>query len=203
MSATLRLTCLTVAALLAACAVTQAQTKSKGIKLGEDFEGELGGEKQTVGVAPSGHWQGRRWGKLRMGFATDLSACAYVAEVSVTLKAGQKVVITATVKGTDRKVSVLLEDKNGEVAGYVKTPAKKEVELAIDEFNATGTYKVFVISDRTGAFTLRVDTPSGKGGDKLDEKALKAKIKALKKELAELEEKLEALQEKKEKSLSK
>ena len=108
-----------------------------------------------------------------------------------------------TVRGTDRKVSVVLADKSGEIVGFTKAPVKRSAQLAVDEVNATGPHVISVISDRIGAFTLRVDSPSDKSTDKLDVKALKAKIKAMKKEIAELEEKLEALQEKKEKSLSK
>jgi len=198
-----RLKCVIAAALAALLAISsgaQAQkSKSKGIKLGEDFEGEVGGQKYVIGSV--GNYARAKFRTTNLGWGNGEGG--FLTEVPVNLKAGQKVLVSVTVKGTDRKVSVVLADKAGEIVGFTKAPVKRAAQLAVDEVNATGPHVITVISDRIGAFTLRVDSPSDKSADKLDEKELKARIKKLKKELADLEEKLEALQEKKEKSLSK
>jgi hypothetical protein len=187
-----------LAVALLVLSAAQAQT-SKGIKLGEDFEGEVGGQKYHIGSP--GNYAAAKFRTKDLGWANGEKG--FLSEVPVNLKAGQKLVISVTVRGTDRRVSLVLADKSGEVVAFSKAPVKRSAQLAVEEVNATGPHVVAVISDRIGAFTLRVDAPSDKGGDKLDEKELKARIKKLKKELAELEEKLEALQEKKEKQLSK
>jgi hypothetical protein len=206
-----RRTCVLMLALVALVGIAtdgQAQKKaSKGIKLGETFEGEMKGDKFAFFKGIAGNIAVFPKIPLFKTRGSTTPKDAYIAEVPVALKAGQKVTITAAVKGDDRKLMIIVLDRTGEIVGHSEKFTPKTAELVIEEANATGLYKIGVFSDKSGAFTLRARTPStAKESSKeteLDEKQLKAKIKALKKELADLEEKLEALQEKKEKSLSK
>jgi hypothetical protein len=202
---------LALVALLAVSTDGQAQKKApKGIKLGETFEGEMKGDKFAFYKGIAGNiavFPSIPLFKQQRTKNGPVPKEAYIAEVPVALKAGQKVTITATVKGDDRKLMIIVLDRTGEVVGHSENFTPKTAELVIEEANATGLYKIGVFSDKSGAFTLRAraaTTAKESVKEKeLDEKELKAKIKALKRELADLEEKLEALQEKREKKQSK
>jgi hypothetical protein len=180
----------TVAAVVVLLGLAAGYGRAEGLKLGEKLEGEVKGEAGDRVVKLSGNAQ--------------TYPQAYVTEVTVDLKAGQSISISATVIGKDRKVAlVLLDPKEGSKDDRLRVAvciaantqySTKSATLECEEVNATGKYKILIISDRAGAFTIKATASSDK---ELDEKALKAKIEELEKELAETKKKLKALQDKK------
>jgi hypothetical protein len=152
------------------------------VKLGKAFEGETKTKKGFVY-----HQKNFLVANQEGGYKL------YFAEVPVTLKAGQSISISTTVKGTGRKVALTLIDPDKEPVDGV-TLAVRTTRLKIDEVSATGKYTILVVSDRIGAFTLRADGPTARESD---EKQLKEKIKELEEELANLKKKLKTLQDKK------
>jgi len=169
-----------VAVVAAALIGPPTRADEEAIKVGEKFEGEL---TEMKGYP---HWPGY----------VDTFA-GYAAEVPISLKAGQKLSITATVIGKGRKVSVCLLDPTRKiVAASARSTAVKSVQLTAEEVNATGRYTIAVISDQIGAFTVQTAGPSA---EKLDEKALEDKIRQLKQDLKKAEDQLEALRKKQKK----
>ena len=141
-----RTACVPVALLAAALFVAAAgAAPPPGLKLGEKFEGELKNKKGTYVGQPG----------TNMRFSNDF----YVAEVPVTLKAGQAIAISATVIGKGRPVAITLQDPTMNPL-YGVTFAVKTVQLAVEEVNASGKYTILVISDQVGPFTLRATAAS-------------------------------------------
>jgi hypothetical protein len=174
--------------------------QTAGIKLGKPFEGEAKTRKDAYLsangdkiVLPTGG------GFLRPrilidGKIAELSTI-YVAEVPVVLKAGQSINISTTVKGTGRKVAIVLVDPDKKPLDNSGSPLRpRTVRLKVEEVNATGKYTIMVISDKVGAYTLLATGPRAR---EPDETELKEKIKELEEELANLKRKLKALQDRK------
>jgi hypothetical protein len=179
-----------LAALAAALLVsaTGSAQRSKTLKLGEKFAGELSGKRTALPkIAPK--MRGKFGGKGKGGRRG--SNLGFGKKLPVSLKAGQSVSISATVAGAGRNVLLVLLDPTGEVVGHT---AFKETtaRLDIEEVNATGRYEIVVFSDKSGNFTLRATGPSAEA----DAEALEKRIKELKEELKELETKLKALKAK-------
>ncbi len=121
---------------------------------------------------------------------------AYVKEYTVKLKAGQSVTFTASVLGTNRLVGVALLDPAGRPIDATRdvTKAVKATQLTVEEVNATGEYKVFIASEKIGAYTLtaKFSTP-----EEVEVKQIETRLQVLKKESADLESRLKALKGKK------
>ena len=167
--------CVMMAIAAAGLFVSSLPAQQSGLKLGEKLEGELTEMGSYVG------WPG--FVDRYYGYATD---------ITVSLKAGQSISISATVVGQGRKVSVALQDPTGKIiAATQRNTAIKTVQLTVGEVPATGKYKIAVISDQIGAYSLRATGPSGE--DTIE--ALEARISQLRKELAAAEAKLKALKE--------
>src|SRR5258708_2684480 len=82
-----------------------------GLKLGEKFEGEMKEKKKYL------HWD-------RSGDVLD----HFAAETPIALKAGQKVSITATVIGSDRKVWMALLDPSDKIVAKTGTKQKPPIK---------------------------------------------------------------------------
>jgi hypothetical protein len=145
----------------------------KGIKLGEEVKGEIVGPQKTY-LAKLG-------GKL-----------GHSAELSVALKAGQNISLSATVVGKDRTATLFLYDPTGVCLHNSPFDVVKSAQLTFEEVSATGTYKIVVLSNLTGPFSLRTSDPSASDGEV---KSLEARIEQLEKELAEARSKLKALRD--------
>jgi hypothetical protein len=121
---------------------------------------------------------------------------AYVKEYTVKLKAGQSVSFTGTVLGTNRLVGIALLDPAGRPIDATRdvTKAIKATQLTVEELNATGEYKVFIASEKIGAYTLtaKFSTP-----EEVEVKQIETRLQVLKKESADLESRLKALKGKK------
>jgi hypothetical protein len=171
-------TLVVAAAVTAAALLTpRAPADEGGITPGEPFKGELTEKK------------GYPWPPYVDTFTE------FATEVPIKLKGGQKIALSATVVGANRKVSVGLMDPSGKmIATSKRSTAVKTVQLTVDEVNATGTYKIVVLSDKIGDFTLRATGPSDA---ELDATKLEEEIKELKALLAKKEEQLKALKAKK------
>ncbi len=120
----------------------------------------------------------------------------YAKEYVVKLKAGQSITLTATVLGVNRLVGVAIFDPAGRPIDATRDPSKavKSTQLAVEEVNATGEYKVFVGSEKIGAYTLlaRFSVPQ-----EVELKQLERRLKQLKQEIADIEARLKTLKAKK------
>ncbi len=159
---------------------------------GKKLEGELTVESKVkfVGGVGTSSWAG------------------YLTEQTVSLKAGGKIAITATVLGKGRGVAVWLKDSTGKVIDGNTDFGKATSKLEVPEVGATGKYTILLISDQIGAYTVKADyvkpadtnpkaeSPSLAG---LQEKVarLEKDYARLEKELAEVKIKLKEVQEKK------
>jgi hypothetical protein len=159
---------------LGLCTANTSSGQPNTLKLGEKLEGDLKEEKSYVWPGGGGRLYG------------------YGAEIPVSLKAGQEVSITATVIGTNRKVSVALQDPAGKIIAGSPRNNPKTVELRVEEVSTSGKYMILVMSDQIGAYTLRA---SG-GSDTDTPESLQNKIKELEKELEAAKAKLKALEDK-------
>jgi hypothetical protein len=117
----------------------------------------------------------------------------FTREVFVNLKAAQNISFNATVVGKDRKVWVLLFDPTGALIKKNYSYGTKELETTFEEVNADGKYKVLVVSDQIGPFTLRASDPADKEARL---KYLDERLQQLKKELAATESELKSLRSK-------
>jgi hypothetical protein len=159
---------------------SQAAHADTNIIIGKKFEGELTLPQTRISNVDE-------FRNTALGYATQLT---------VALKAGQEILITAQVVGKERKVGILLEDPAG--ARVVYTNFKEQrVVLSAEEVSATGKYKITVISDRIGPFTLKATDPAKDDEDSADVLALEETVKRLRKELEEAEAKLKAAKPKK------
>jgi hypothetical protein len=159
---------------------------------GKKLEGELTVESKVkfVGGVGTSSWAG------------------YLTEQTVSLKAGGKIAITATVLGKGRGVAVWLKDPTGKVIDGPYNFDLATSKLQVPEVGATGKYTVVLISDQIGAYTVKADyvkpaetspkaeSPTVTG---LQEKVarLEKDYARLEKEVAEVKAKLKELQEKK------
>lgn len=179
-----------------------APTKlSTGLKLGEQFKGELTAkEKRTVWATFGLSGIGKD--KSTLGAGPDPNM--YAAALPIQLKAGQPVTITATVIGQDRPVGVFILDPEGKriqasekeksAFGFgtqVVLLSRKTAEIPIEEVSATGKHTIIVVSNRVGAFTVQATSGSGD-----DRESLERELKELRRRVAEIAVKLKALDEK-------
>lgn len=160
-----------------------------GLKLGQPFQGEITGASQPKTVLSETK---KKFGRLS-GF---MMPNGRAVEIPIQLKAGQALTVSVTVLGNDRQVGLILRDPTGQQIAISNSAELKSNELLVEEVAASGTYKIVVVSDQIGRFTLRADSAAEPGDVGVDEDAdaLRAKIQRLKQELAEAEAKLNALQ---------
>jgi len=120
----------------------------------------------------------------------------YAKEYVVKLKAGQSITLTATVLGVNRLVGVAIFDPAGRPIDATRDPSKaiKSTQLAVEEVNATGEYKVYVGSEKIGAYTLlaRFSVP-----EEVERKQLERRLQQLKQEITEIESRLKSLKARK------
>jgi hypothetical protein len=116
-------------------------------------------------------------------------------EFTVDLKAGQSLLVTATVIGAGRKVGFVLFDPTGKTLETTKWGTGAN-ELKFGPVAATGQYTVVVISTQIGNYSITATDPTRPKAPPT-EKELEEKIAKLKKELAEAEAELKKLKEKK------
>jgi hypothetical protein len=168
-----------------------------GLKLGEEFKGKCGGEKQFILLVPANTNEGVKDPGQQPGLNFLVRAMqGHMGEVPVTLKEGQPFDVSVTVTGDKRKVFLKLLDPAGEQIAHSKAITFKSGRLTVEEVNASGKYTIVVVSDQSGGFTLLA---KGGADDETDEDKLKEQIKLQEKKLAELKAKLKALQEKRSK----
>jgi hypothetical protein len=176
-----RLVVLLSAGLAFTAFVQPASAQSRMIKVGEKVEGELKGDRKEVRI-PGGVWS------------------FHAAEFTIDLKEGQTIVISATVVGKTRGVGLCLVNPSGVQLACIPAAnenpalARKTVELKYEELSATGRYKIHVVSELVGGFTVRVTDPAA-ASDEKDIKALETRIETLEKELAEARAKLKKLKD--------
>jgi hypothetical protein len=143
----------------------------------------------SVGVKSSGVMPVN--GPRRGGFRNRVSQTEsfYSAEYTLALKAGQEIFITAEILGTGRSVKIEVDDPAGAPAYREAEMAPKAMTIHLPQVGASGKYRVFVMSDQIGNFSLRAtDKPA-----EMDEAALREKIERLEKELKAAKEELEAV----------
>lgn len=121
------------------------------------------------------------------------STLAYMADVSVTLKAGQDISLTCTVTGKDRHVLLVLLDPRGMQIGISKSKAKMTT-LRVEDVNANGEYKILVFTSLIGPFSLWATISSE---EELNIKAIEEEIKTLQQLLADAEARLKKARAKK------
>jgi hypothetical protein len=145
------------------------------LKFGEKRSGELTiyGHRTPSGMTQAGGGQ----------------VIHYCVDLPVSLKAGQNIVIQATVVGEGRTVALQLTDPAGEK--FRATYLLRECRLVIREVNASGKYRIRVTSSHIGPFSVTVFERTA------DIKALEARIEQLERELAESRAKLKELLPKK------
>lgn len=160
--------------LLVICFTTSPGTaQGSDLKFGKLLKGELTTKKVYYG------WPGG----LRDSYG------GYTLEVPIALKAGQGMKVSATVLGEGRRVTLGLVNPTGEmIAGTSRGTAIKTVQLEVKEVSATGTYKIAIISNRIGGFSLLARDPAAKEGESIAE--LEERIEKLEKELREAKAKL-------------
>ena len=142
-----------------------------------EIEGEIGGEPIPF-----------------IWFGSSGASFLYMTEITVSLKAGEGLSVTAYVTGDGRTVVASLKDPKGKIIGGSKQREAKSTKFEMGEVNVTGKYTIVIGSDLLGQYRLKVT-----GGQLEDhsEAVLEAKIKQLKAELAAAEAELKALKEKK------
>jgi hypothetical protein len=150
----------------------------KGIPLGKELKGEIAGTAKAFNAG------------TRVGGA--FAGLLHYTELSVSLKAGQNISISATVVGKDRQVMLFFYDPKGVFLDSSPVNTIKSAQLDYEEVSATGTYKIIVASPLVGPFTLRTSDPNKSDPDA---KTIRARIEQLEKELAEERSKLKALEE--------
>lgn len=115
----------------------------------------------------------------------------YTMELSLQLKAGQEVTIEGGVIGKGRKIAFLLEDPVGARVEFVSYKELRS-EFTVESVSATGKYKLTVLSDRIGPFTVLATEPTNEKDSKASIEMLEADVKRLRMELEEAESKLKA-----------
>ena len=145
-----------------------------------------------------------RWGELKLGEkragehtihghrtpfgmvqADGAQVLHYCEDLPVSLKAGQNIVIQATVVGEGRSVALQLIDPADQ--RFKASSSPRDCNLVIREVNATGKYRLRVTSSHIGPFHVTVFERTA------DIKALEARIEQLERELAESRAKLQEL----------
>lgn len=166
------------ATLCAGLHVTPLAAQSGKSKPAEPLKGQIDGEPTIV--------------LLYQGLNTQ----GYATEVPIKLKAGLPVTVSVTVVGANRLVGATLLDPKKVLIGGSKALGAKTTRFTVDETNANGEYKIQIVSNLIGGYTLTV---SGEAAEGFNKKALELNIERLKKELAEAEAALKALDKKEEK----
>lgn len=165
-------------------ATTSSADDGGTIKLNEPLEGDIKKENTKDKISPN---QGQR-------------VAGVGAEYQIELKARQKFTVSATVEGSNRKVGLALIGIDGKTLvvsegdrlGWGLSDKKNSLEPWTA--SADGTYKIVVVSDHPGLFTLKV-TEVVSTEQKIQE--LEKKIARLKQEIKETEDKLAELRAKK------
>jgi hypothetical protein len=153
--------------------------QTTGILPGEKFEGSLTGKATSVDLRTN-----PRKGKVGRK-APFVFHDAYSTQIPITVKEGARLSVTVTVTGTERKVALGLLDPDGKVISAMKSWSDtRTAKLEVEEVNASGKYKIVVVSDLIGKFTLRASGPAAKV---LGVKELREKLRRLKEEVAETE----------------
>ncbi len=163
----------TVVAITIAVAFTPRATADEPtLPFGKEFKGEIDEPKKVTPAAMGNGWTG------------------YVSEFPLDLKIGQSIEVTASVTGKNRQVALALIDKTGKtIADTVKWAAKPSATLTA-EANATGKYRLVIISDQIGGFTIKVIDSKAKPS----KEEIQQRIKDLKEQLAKAEAELKALE---------
>jgi hypothetical protein len=169
-----------VATAVAVIAPAVSFAQKVGLRLGETFEGEIPATAEP-----------KRAPKL----TNSNNQMVVSTDVPVTLKAGQSFSAQVTVSGNKRRVAVAVKDSAGKRIAQTEEFLYTSNELTF-EASASGTFNIVVISNRAGAFKLRVVPEGGEEDAEADARALEAKIRQLKQELSEAEAKLDALKKK-------
>ncbi|MBN9119213.1 MAG: serine/threonine protein kinase [Planctomycetes bacterium] len=94
--------------------------------------------------------------KATHGSVYSTIAGCYGVDLPIRLKARQSVIISATVAGKGRRVLIGLSDRTDKLLGGTRLWGDRAIKYPHDEVPADGTYKITVISDLVGPFTLDV-----------------------------------------------
>lgn len=168
----------TVWVLALAAVLACGAARADDLKVGEPFKGEVT-RKLEIPFWP--------------GFVDTFSA--YGTEVPVKLVEGHKYTFTVSVKGEGRKVSVAVADPSGKILkASPRNTAVGSASVTYEEASLTGTFRVVVMSDGIGGFTLN---SSGPTPTDVTAKALEEEIAELKALLAKKEAALKAVKAKK------
>jgi len=156
--------------------------QSKTLKLGDEFKDKLerkAGVNKYIGYIENNPFK--------------TYADLYVSEISIKLKEGQDITITATVKGTDRLVGMQFLDPTRRVIGNEKIfLSTRTSKYTNEEVPVDGDYTIIVVSEGSGSFTLLATSDAMED----DREMLERELKELKKRVAEIEAKLKALEKK-------
>jgi hypothetical protein len=142
--------------------------------------------------------QSLQFGKEHKGTINEkdrvFEATKNYAEVSIELKEGQALSITAKVLGDNRKVGIVLKNPRGKVIKNTDPHWVDEShQLEMKTVPMTGKYTIVVISTQPGGFTLYAKDPNAKR----DPKKIEEEIEETKKRLEALKEELQKLKEQK------
>jgi hypothetical protein len=120
----------------------------------------------------------------------------YIADIPIKLKKGESTTISVTVDGEKRKVSVAVLDPDDVMLVASKRDVDVEsTKIELKRVGATGEYKIRIVSDRGGGYTVSTSGPANR--PIMGEKEIAEKIKNLKAEIQELEGLLKAIRAKK------
>lgn len=116
----------------------------------------------------------------------------HTSVMHVRLNAGDAVKVQADVVGSDRQVALLIEDPAGGRTSFMNFNPERVV-ASVKAVSTTGKYKITVISDKVGDFSVKV-LSGASSSDRADAvRQLEEKIERLKAELAEAQEELKSL----------
>jgi hypothetical protein len=116
----------------------------------------------------------------------------YMTEHPVTLKAGGKITVSASVTGEKRRVALALLDPSGKIVAATKRNTDVgATRLSVGEVSASGKYQILIVSDRIGAYALTADYQLP-----VSEQTLQEAVDRAKKDLAEAEARLQEFRRK-------
>ncbi len=117
----------------------------------------------------------------------------YETELAITLKERQSLTVTVTVTGdSNRKLALTLLSPTGKE--LVSSGRQiKTAKISIKEASAEDDYRLVILSDDIGGFTVQT---SGSSDQELNEEAIKRKIKHHEEEIEKLKQHLKEIQDK-------
>lgn len=131
---------------------------------------------------------------VRVGNIDDFrnSIGGFASEHYIQLKSKEPLTVTAEVVGDGRLVAVLIEDSAGSRVAF-EYFKKDQVTAKVKTLSSTGKYKITVVSDKIGDYSIKAINPNA-GANNGATQLLLEKIDRLKKELNAAQEELKSLE---------